>query len=170
MTLPHQKRTIRWCEQFDNYAAEDWLAQLLDGTYSLDEMRAAVLQDRQPRLQRELDDAQRTLETAILELPPYRGWEIDKREREHDSYDDQLVWVHDDLNMKVWVTFGPDVVDLEIDDPNEGGDYHRGSSFAYVPAAERTPEWFMRGCMKLLDEEVEAYGDFAEQYPKPTGG
>jgi len=38
-----------WCEEHDNHAAEAWLGLLLDGSISLDEMRAAVLENRAPR-------------------------------------------------------------------------------------------------------------------------
>lgn len=37
-----------WCEKHDNESTEGWLTLLLDGTCSVDEMRAAVLEGRQP--------------------------------------------------------------------------------------------------------------------------
>ena len=41
-----------WAERHDQYAAEDWLHAVLDGTYAVPEMRAAILADRAPRSMR----------------------------------------------------------------------------------------------------------------------
>ncbi len=38
-----------WCEKHDSRAPEDWLYLVLDGTYSIEEMRAAILENRTPR-------------------------------------------------------------------------------------------------------------------------
>jgi len=46
---PTFDQVCAWCEDHDSDPAEGWLAYLLDGTYSLDEMRAAVLEDRRPK-------------------------------------------------------------------------------------------------------------------------
>lgn len=57
--FPTFKQVCAWCKDHNSdprwkplesfMAAEGWLAYLLDGTYSLDEMRAAVLEDRRPQ-------------------------------------------------------------------------------------------------------------------------
>lgn len=37
-----------WCERHDQYDSAAWLYLVLDGTYSVTEMRAAILADRDP--------------------------------------------------------------------------------------------------------------------------
>jgi hypothetical protein len=39
-----------WCEQHDQHPVEGWLCMLLDGTVTVAELRAAILEDRTPRL------------------------------------------------------------------------------------------------------------------------
>ena len=48
-----------WCERHDQHDPAAWLALVLDGTYSAEEMRAAILANRPPK--------------EILELPEYGG-------------------------------------------------------------------------------------------------
>jgi len=38
-----------WCERHDRFAPEEWLHQVLDGTYTVAERRAAILADRLPK-------------------------------------------------------------------------------------------------------------------------
>lgn len=38
-----------WCEIHDQHPAEGWLASVLDGTYTVAEFRAAILEGRDPR-------------------------------------------------------------------------------------------------------------------------
>lgn len=37
-----------WCERHDSYDPATWLCLVLDGTYSVEEMRAAIRADRAP--------------------------------------------------------------------------------------------------------------------------
>ncbi len=48
-SVPTFDQVDAWCEVHDNEAIQGWLTSVLDGTYSVEEMRAAVLEDRQPR-------------------------------------------------------------------------------------------------------------------------
>jgi hypothetical protein len=45
---PSADQVFAWCEAHDSDPAEGWLVDVLNGTYTLDEMRAAVLEGRRP--------------------------------------------------------------------------------------------------------------------------
>jgi hypothetical protein len=47
-TVPTLDQVLAWCEANDNHPTEGWLLLLLDGTHTVDELRAAILADRTP--------------------------------------------------------------------------------------------------------------------------
>lgn len=47
--VPTYDQVDAWCEVHDNESIQGWLTSVLDGTYSVAEMRAAVLEDRRPQ-------------------------------------------------------------------------------------------------------------------------
>lgn len=145
-----------WCESFDNYAAEGWLCLVLDGTYSVAEMRAAISAGRSPVPQLDTDTANKRLVDEVYGLPDYRGWYVTLNER-HDadvcSLEEKLVWKHNDNDTKIWIDFVHksstqiDVV-IEVADPNDGP-YARG---AYETLPEHTAAAVFAVCKPLLDE------------------
>jgi len=47
--VPTYDQVDAWCEVHDNESIQGWLTSVLDGTFSVEEFRAAVLEDRRPR-------------------------------------------------------------------------------------------------------------------------
>jgi hypothetical protein len=144
-----------WCESHDQYAAEDWLYLVLDGTYTVDEMRAAVLADRAPEKASVLDDDDKRLTDEILGLPEYRGWYV-SRDDNRDLVE-KLVWKHDDYDTKIWFDLvrkdkGRVDLSIDVDDPNDDPYCPHGD---YVTLPEHTAAAVFAVCKPLLDE----YGD-----------
>lgn len=136
-----------WCEHHDNHPTEGWLALVLDGTYSVAEMRAAILADRAPVPQEEIKTANKRLIAEVRDLPDYRGWYV--------ALDDQLlVWKHDDCDVKLWLDVthkSSSHVDLviEVVDPNDDP-YHPRGACQTLP--EPTAAAVFSACKELLDE------------------
>lgn len=51
---PTLDQVSAWCEVHDNHPVEGWLCLLLDGTCSVEEMRAAILADRDAVLEEKI--------------------------------------------------------------------------------------------------------------------
>lgn len=152
---PTFDQVLTWCETNDNHAAEGWLCLLLDGTYSADELRAAILADRAPERASTLDVALKSLADQVRGLPEYRGWYLtcdDNRE----MFFEKLVWQHEDYDTKIWLDLvrkSRDQIDLsiDIDDPNDDPSYPQGT---YETLSEQTAAAVFTVCKRFLD----AYG------------
>lgn len=146
-----------WCEAHDNHAAEGWLCLLLDGTYSVDELRAAILAERSPELLTALDAASKSLDDQVLDLPAYRGWYVtraDDRDMVGRFVVEKIVWKHEDCDTKIWLDIvrkSRDQIDLAIDvaDPNDDP-YHPRGEYATLP--EHTAAAVFAACKPFLDE------------------
>lgn len=143
-----------WAETHDQYAAEDWLHLVLDGTYTVAEMRAAILADRDPTPAADLDAATKNLAEQVRGLPEYRGWYVTTAERDVYDMAETLVWKHDDNDTKIWLTLVREnsaQIDLsiDVDDPNDDPNCPSGD---YVTLPEHTAAAVFAACKALLDE------------------
>lgn len=160
-----------WCDHHDNHAIQGWLTLLLDGTYSVDEMCAAVLADRSPETAKDLDAATDRLEKEVLRLPDYRGWYVERDYRDPEDMLEKIVWKHDDNDTKIWLDLirkNKDQVDLSIDvaDPNDGSNYPSG---AYETLPEHTVAAVWAICKPILDENsFDDDDNAAPEAPKAT--
>lgn len=163
--IPTFDEVYEWCERHDGHPTEGWLALLLDGTYSVEEMRAAVLADRAPEEAKDLDADTKRLINAVLQLPDYRGWSVSREDDSSRDMDERLVWRHDDYDEKIWfdvVRKSKDQIGLWInhDDPNDDPYHPRGG---YETLTEHTAAAVFAVFKPLLDEhssgEDDAEGD-----------
>lgn len=153
---PTFDQVYEWCERHDSHPAEGWLLALLDGSYSVDEMRDAILAGRAPELEASIGASTKTLVDQILQLPDYRGWSVSQKDDYSREMDERLVWTHFDRDEKIWfdvVRKGRDHVGLwiNVDDPNDDPYHPRGG---YERIAEHTAEAVFAVFKPLLDEHA----------------
>jgi hypothetical protein len=153
--VPTFDQICDWCEENDNHPTEGWLLLLLDGTYSVDELCAAILANRAPESKRTLDAGTDSLIDQVHSLPEYRGWYVTMDD--NDDLVEKLVWRHEDYDTKIWLDLirkDRDQIDLsiDIDDPNDDPYHPRG---AYETLPEHTAAAVFAICKPFLDE----YGD-----------
>lgn len=142
-----------------------WFGLVLDGTYSVAEMRAAIVADRDPVPQREIDAANKRLVDEVRSLPDYRGWRVMLDDR-HDAMTVKLVWRHPDDDrhhssraIQIWVDLvhkNSDQIDVavEVTDPNDDPCHARR---AYETLTEHTAAAVFAMCKPLLDKYSDKY-------------
>ncbi|HSX23017.1 MAG TPA: hypothetical protein VLE97_09610 [Gaiellaceae bacterium] len=152
--VPTFDQVYEWCEQHDSHPTEGWLLALLDGTYSVDELRAAILADRSPEEATTLAATTKSLANAVLDLPDYRGWSVNRQDDYAREMDDRFVWKHDDRDEKIWFDIVQKskeqiALSINVDDPNDDPYHPRGS---YELLAEHTAAAVFAALKPLLDE------------------
>lgn len=170
--IPTFDQVYEWCEQHDNHATEGWLLALLDGSYTVDELRAAILADRAPELAATLKTTTKSLADAVLDLPDYRGWSVSRQDDYAREMDERFVWRNDDRDEKIWF----DIVHkskeqialtINVDDPNDDPYRPRGG---YEQLTEHTAEAVFAVFKPLLDEfSSEDHGEAGESDDSADG-
>jgi hypothetical protein len=152
--IPTFDQVCDWCEQHDGHPTEGWLLSLLDGSYSVDEMRAAILADRAPELETSLKAAAKSLVDAVLDLPDYRGWSVTREDDYARDMAERFVWRNDDRDEKIWFDVvhkskGQIALWINVDDPGEDPYRPRGG---YEEIADPTAAAVFAAFKPLLDE------------------
>src|SRR5574342_571749 len=152
--VPTFDQICDWCEQHDSHPTEGWLLALLDGSYSVDEMRAAVLAGRAPESATTIDASTKALVAEVLRLPEYRGWSVTREDDRSRDMEERLVWRHDDRDEKIWFDVERKSRDqaalwINVDDPNDDPYHPRGG---YELLAEHTAQAVFAALKPLLDE------------------
>lgn len=128
MKSPTLDQVLAWCQEHDMHPAEGWLVSLLDGSISLVEMRAAILEDRDVNMPPD-DHAQ--LAAELDKLPDYRGWSFGIEDDEGMSVSldcaGRFVWRHPELDERIYCMPNRDrhEVDIEVYPP-DGSGYSEG--------------------------------------------
>lgn len=142
---------------------------LLDGTLSVDELRAAILESREARSKIEIDRGIAALTRQIVKLPIYRGWEVTTGEHPSTKRD-VLVWEHDRFggtNVTVWCTLDhPRGLNIDVYDPDDPSDTEGWIDGGIVDAPTNAAGFFA-ACKKFLDDQIDQYEEMSEKYPAP---
>lgn len=152
--IPTFDQVHAWCDQYDNHPTEGWLLALLDGSYTVDELRAAILADRAPELAATLKSTTKSLTEAVLALPDYRGWSVSRADDYERGMDERFVWRNDDRDEKIWFDILQKskeqiALTINVDDPGDDPYRPRGG---YEQLTEQTAAAVFAVFKPILDE------------------
>lgn len=141
-------QVLAWCEAHDQEPAEGWLCLLLDGSLSVDELRAAILEGRDPRtVQTDRLQTDR-LVAEMAALPEYRGWGFSY------MYPGFFCYIHPDHQLSVFFTpdwEGDETLPIQVQD-NEGDCYEEYDERFPLPRDGRTGQQIFDLVRPTLDK------------------